>query len=185
MVDFTGRIDRQDSANNVIWHDILKEFESFVGTVVFDYNDIIDVVKHVRNIQQVPHDNNKYYVKFNENSNLYEKIISYDEDGVLVYEYTPQYKDRIIFMDSEFNTNYIFMDLEIDPEKDSIIVQREEGDKWNNTFLGNYGITILESKNEQMITLAPSFTFLIKDENNIPMWNRYNQPKEINKSCYM
>ena len=180
-----ARIDRNETANNVIWHEIMKEFIDYVSNnPAYTYNDILDIQKPLSNIQEVPNDGLKYFVRHNEDNKRINAIYSKDASDVLTLEYTPVYKDRIIWADSADAKNYIFQDLTLEPGAEAQIVQREESKKYNNSFLGDFGISIYEGVDQAFIntTSAPAINFLLSGETNVPKWNRVNQPKSINKT---
>lgn len=182
-----ARIDRKETANNVIWHEIMKEFITYVSTwLAYEYNDITDVVKPIKCIEELPSDELKYFVRYDENNDRINTIYSKDLNGDLIESstYKPVYKDRIIFTDEDEDKNYIFQDVTTDPDAEANIVQREEGEKYNNTLLGDFGITIFQGVHEDFIntTSAPAINFLLSGENNIPKWNRPNQPKSDKKT---
>lgn len=175
-------ISQAGKSNNVIWNRIITEWAEFVNSeIAYDYNDIIDVVKPLDYLDAIPDDNQKYYIRYDADSNELNTIYSFD--GIsYTYEYKPVYKDRIIFTDGE-TVNYIFQDLNIHQGKQPIIKQREQCEKYNNTMIGDFGITLFESGfDKNNLNQQPCINFMVINENGIPLWDRRNQPKSLNKS---
>ena len=180
----------EGTSNNTIWLPLIKEFLNYVKTnYAFEYNDILDVQRTIDNISAVPKDGLKYFVKCDDEDNEINTTYQFDTEGVELFSYKPVYKDRIIFVDTEREIpNYIFIYRMIsnrsfnkltEPQKEALVVRREEGKKYNNSLLGSQGITDFIGYKPMNLNEAPSVNFYYAEETNVSLYNRRNQANTL------